>query len=93
MDTNKLGVVDWLDKYEVACGDEYVLAWLYESVLAYLDNNDKDDFDVDFLHAHSLGYILEETLGGKCLVHNGYMQKNFWFYTYFHFCYHHNYKN
>ena len=46
MDTNKLGVVECLYKDEVACVDDYVLACL--------DNNDKDYFYVDFLHAHPL---------------------------------------
>ena len=44
-------------------------------MLEFLDNNDKDDFDVDFLRAHPLEYILEETLGGQYLVHHGYMRK------------------
>ena len=34
MDTNKLGVVEFLDKYEVACGDEDVMACFDEGVLA-----------------------------------------------------------
>ena len=54
MDTNKPGLVEYLDKYEVACVDEDVVACLDEGVLACLDNNNKDDFDVDFLHAHIL---------------------------------------
>ena len=64
-----------------------------EGVLAYLDNNDKDYFDVDFLHSHPLEYLLEENLGGKCLFHHGYMQKIGWCDIYTHSCYHHNYKN
>ena len=59
MNTNKIGVVECLDKYEVACGSEDVVAWLDEGVLACLDKNDKDVFDVDFLHAHPLEYIIE----------------------------------
>ena len=42
MDTKKLGLVECLDKDEVACGDEYMVACLDEVVLGYLDNNDKD---------------------------------------------------
>ena len=42
-------------------------------MLAWLDNSNKGYFDVDFLHAHPLEHLLEETLGGKCLVHHGYM--------------------
>ena len=42
MDTKKLGLVECLDKDEVACGDEYMVAYLDEVVLEYLDNNDKD---------------------------------------------------
>ena len=43
-----------LGKYEVACCDEDVLTCLDEGVLACLDNNNKDYFDVDFLHTHPL---------------------------------------
>ena len=59
----------------MVCGDGDVVEYLDEGMLSCLDNNDKDDFDVYFLHAHPLEYLLEETLGGKCLVHHGYMQK------------------
>ena len=52
MDTNKMSVVEWFDKYEVACSGEDVLAWLDEGVVACLDNNKKDDFYVYFLLAH-----------------------------------------
>ena len=45
-----------LDNYEVTCSDENVVALLKEGVLACLDNNDKDDFDVYFLRA-SLGTV------------------------------------
>ena len=34
MDTKKLGVVEYLDKYEVVCCDEYVVACFDEGVLA-----------------------------------------------------------
>ena len=37
-----------MDKYEVECCDEDVVAFLDECVLACLDNNNKDVFDVDF---------------------------------------------
>ena len=80
MKTNKLGVLECLDKYEVACGDEDVVTCLDEGVLAYLDNNDKDNFDVDFIHAHPLKYFLEKYWLGNV-------------YTYFHFCYQYNYDN
>ena len=66
MDTNKTNVVQLLDKDEVEYGDEYLMAWSDEGVLACLDNNDKDGFGVYFVHAHPLEYILEETLGDLC---------------------------
>ena len=93
MDTKKLGVVELLDKDEVECGDGDVVEWLDEGVLACLDNNNKDDFDVYFLHAPPLEYILEEILGGKCLFQHSHMQKIVWCDTYVHFFYHHNYEN
>ena len=77
----------------MACGDEDGVVCLDEVVLPCLDNNYKDDFGVDFLCAHPLEYIFEETFGGKCLVHCGYMQKIGWWDTYVNFFYHHNYKN
>ena len=43
----------------MACGDEDVVELFDEGVLAYLDNNDKDYFDVDFLHSHPLEYLLD----------------------------------
>ena len=46
METNKLGVMEFFYKDEVECG--------YEGVMVCLDNNGKDNFDVDFLHAHPL---------------------------------------
>ena len=54
MDTNNLLVVEFLDKYEVACFDEDVAEFFDEFVLACLDNKNKDDFDGDSLHAHPL---------------------------------------
>ena len=54
MDKNKLCVVELLDKDEVVCGDKDVVECLDEGVLVYLDKNDKDDFNVDFIHAHPL---------------------------------------
>ena len=60
MDTNKVGVVELFDKYEVACGDEDVVVCLDEGVLECLGNYDKDAFDVDFLHTHPLEYYLQE---------------------------------
>ena len=78
MDKKKLIVVECLDKYEVSCGDEDVVAYFYQGVLVCLDKNNKDYFYVDFLHAHPLEQLLEETLGGKFLVHHGYMYKIVW---------------
>ena len=89
----KLGVVTCLDNYMVSCSDYGGLTCLYEVVVEYLDNNNKDNFDVDFLHAHPLEYILKENLGGKYLVHHTYMQKIGCCETHVHFCYHQNYKN
>ena len=54
MDTNKIGVVEWLDKDEVSCCDEDMLAYFDEGVLACLDKNNKDDFSVDFFDEHQL---------------------------------------
>ena len=54
METNKLGVVELFYKYEVACCDGDVVAFLDEGVLECLDKNNKDNFDVDFLHANPL---------------------------------------
>ena len=53
-----------------------------EGVVACLDNNNKDDFDLDFLLAYPMEQIIEETLGGKFLFHNGSMQKIGWYETY-----------
>ena len=92
MYTNKLGVVKCLDKCEVARCDKDVVILLDEGVLTCLDKNNQDDFDRDFIHAHPLENIYEETLGGNFLVHHGFMQKIGLYETYSHFCYHHNYK-
>ena len=48
---------------------------LYEGASSCLDNIDKGGFYVYSIHAHPLEYLLEETLGGKCLFHHGYMRK------------------
>ena len=58
MDTKKIDVVKFLDKDEVACCDDDVVAWFDEVVLSCLDNNNKYDFDVDFLRAQPFGYLL-----------------------------------
>ena len=55
MDTNKLVVVEWLDKNEVAYYDEDIIACLYEGMLAWLDKNNKDGFNGYFLHTPPLG--------------------------------------
>ena len=68
----KLGVVTCLDNYMVSCSDYGGLTCLYEVVVEYLDNNNKDNFDVDFLLARPLVYILEGTLGVQCIFHHGY---------------------
>ena len=60
MNTNKLSLVQFLDKYEMVCCDEDVVACLDEGVLPCLDNNNKDDFDVYFIHEHPLEQLLEE---------------------------------
>ena len=65
MDTNKLSVVECLDKDEAEWCDEDVVVCFDQGVLTCLDNNNKDDFDRGFLHAHPLEQLLEETLGGK----------------------------
>ena len=63
-------------------------------VLAFLDNNNKDYFDVYFLLAYPPGIsYFEDTLGGKCLVHHSNMHKIEWSEIHFHFCYHYSYKN
>ena len=82
MGTNKFVMVKCLDKYEVAYCDEEVVACLYLAMLACLNNNNKDNFYVYFLLAYPMEQIIEETLGGKCLFHNGSMQKISWYETY-----------
>ena len=47
-------MVEFLDKDEVKCCEEDVVACLDEGVLECLDSNNRDDFDVDFLHANPL---------------------------------------
>ena len=60
-----------------------------EGVVEFLDKNNKDDFDDIFLLSHPLLYLLEGTLGGKCIVYHGYTNKIGWSKTYVHFsCYH-----
>ena len=54
MDTGKLSVVECLEKDEVVFCNNYVVACLDEGVVACLDNNNKDDFDADFLLAQPL---------------------------------------
>ena len=93
MDTNKLGVMECLNKYDVSCCDEYVVELLDDGVFSCLDKNIKDYFDVYFLLTPPLEYIIEETLGRKCLFRHGDMQKIGWYDTYSPFCYHNNYKN
>ena len=76
--------VECLYKDEVAWYDDYEVEWLYEGILAHLDNNNKDGFGVDLLLSHPLEYILEETLGGRFIVHHGYTNKIGWYETYVH---------
>ena len=65
---------------------------LNEGVVKILDNNNRDNFDVDFPLAHPLEYLLEETLCGKCLVNHGYMEIFGWSETYIHIYHDHDYK-
>ena len=83
-------MVECLDKYEVACCDDDVVECWDEGVVECLDKNNKDDFDVDFLLPHPLEKLMEETLGGKFIVHHGYIKKIGWSKTYVHFCHEHN---
>ena len=85
--------MECLDEDDVACCDENFVTYLDEGVVKFLDNIFKEYFDVDFLFAHSLEYILEETLYGKCLVYHGYMKKIGWSENYVFFCYYNKYKN
>ena len=48
MYTHKIGVVEFLDKCEVVCCDDDVVTWLDDGVVACLDKNNKDGFDMDF---------------------------------------------
>ena len=50
MVTQKLGVVGFLDNYEVACCDEDVVACLDKGMAVCLNNINKNYFGVDFLH-------------------------------------------
>ena len=70
-----MDVVGLLDKYEVACCCEDFVACLDEGVVKLLDKNIKDSFDVDFIIANPLEYLIEEILGGRFIVHHGYMKK------------------
>ena len=54
MDTKKLVVVECLYKDDVACCDENGVTCLYEVVVPFFDNNNRDGFDVDFFLAHLL---------------------------------------
>ena len=67
----------------------FAVAFLDKDVLECLDNNYKDYFDVDFLLVHLLVYLLQGTLGGKCIVHHGYMNKIVWYETYVYFSHEH----
>ena len=71
MDTNKLVVVELLDKSEVVFFDEDFVSCLDQGVVKCLNKNNKDYFDVDFILPHPLKQIIEETLGGQCMVHHG----------------------
>ena len=88
MDTNKLSTVEFLFKDEVACCYENIVACWDEGLVKCMCKINKDYFDVDFLLAHPLEYLLEETL----CVHQSYMNKIVWSDTYFHFCLDHTYK-
>ena len=56
----------------MACSNEDVGACADCGVVRFFDKNNKIDFDVDFILAHHLEYLLEVILGGKCLIHHGY---------------------
>ena len=43
-----------MDRDELVCGDEDVVAFLDGGIFSCLDKNDKDDFDVYFIHANPL---------------------------------------
>ena len=86
MDTNTLGVMECLDKYEIACCDEGLVECLDEGLLACLGNNNKENFDVYFFLSHPLEQFLEENLGVQCIFHHGYMNKIGLYETYVHLC-------
>ena len=88
------GVVECLDEGVFAWLDEGVTEILDGGLLPCLDKNIKDDFDVDitqslddcfeyFLLGNPLEYILEGTLGGKCIFHHFYMNECGWYETFF----------
>ena len=54
MDTNKIGVLECFDKYEVTYDDEDMAECSDDSVLTCLDNNYKYDFNVYLIHVHPL---------------------------------------
>ena len=89
-------MVVFLNNYGLSCCDE--------GVVASLDNNNKYYFGVDIIHSLDdyftyfllsppFEWILEVTLGGKCIVHHGYMKEGGWSETYFHFSNYHEHKN
>ena len=84
--------MELLDKDCVVCWDESVVAWLDEGVVKFLDKSSKDDFDVGFVLPRPLEYILEKTLGGKFILHHGYIYIIGWSETYVHFCHDYNYE-
>ena len=51
MNTKRSVVVSCLDKDVMTCFDKCVVACFDEGVLAILNNNNKDDFDVDIKHS------------------------------------------
>ena len=54
MENTKLGVLAWLDTDVVACFDEGLGEQLDKAVLACLDKNNKDYFDVANILTHRL---------------------------------------
>ena len=54
MEKKKNCVASYLDKDVVAFFNEGMLVCLYKGVVAFLDNNNKYDFDVYFLLSHPL---------------------------------------
>ena len=87
-----MDVLGLLDKYEVACCCEDFVTCLDEGVVKLLDKNNKDYFDVDFILANPLEYLIEEILGGRFIVHHGYMKKIGWSEIYVHFYHYQNQK-